>query len=147
MTRVGLGLAAMAAAVLMLGATPALACGNEHGGEASCHCGGGAKAEAPKAEPKTDATVDTCGKDGASCACSGPAAVKPAEPKASPAPKASSKQVAPPSKPQSCNLHPGEDALAGKCSCGGPSDCTCKKNDCQCGKCKHHRAGEGEQGA
>ena len=141
MTRVGLGLAAMAAAVLMLGATPALACGDEHGGEASCHCGGGAKPEATKAEPKPDAkdaTADVCGKDGASCACSGAS---------TPAPKATPKQVTPPSKPQSCNLHPGEDALAGKCSCGGPSDCTCKKNDCQCGKCKHHGAGEGEQGA
>lgn len=149
MARIGLGFTAIAAAMLMLGATPALACGSEGAGH-SCHCMGGAKAEAktdPGASPSTaKAEVDVCGKDGSQCACMGPAIPAPASAPA-PAPKAGAKKAAPETKPQSCTLHPGDDALAGKCSCAGPSDCTCKKNDCQCPKCKTHRAGGGARGA
>ncbi len=32
-----------------------------------------------------------------------------------------------------------DDAVAGKCSCSGASDCTCKKGDCQCPKCGNHK--------
>lgn len=34
-------------------------------------------------------------------------------------------------------------AMAGKCSCGGAADCTCKKGSCECAKCnKGHRKSE-----
>lgn len=28
-----------------------------------------------------------------------------------------------------------DEALAGKCSCSGAADCTCKKGECKCPKC------------
>jgi hypothetical protein len=135
MTRIGTGLAAIAAAVLMLGATPANACGKDEQGHAcSCHKDGAKHAKAKAAEGKdAKATASTAEK------AAEPAPAKAAEPTkaATPAPAADA--------PQSCVLRPAGDELAGKCSCGGPSDCTCKKNDCQCAKCSKRHAGNEAQ--
>lgn len=36
-----------------------------------------------------------------------------------------------------------DHVIAGKCGCGSQADCTCKRNDCQCGKClKQRKASE-----
>jgi hypothetical protein len=36
-------------------------------------------------------------------------------------------------------FHQLDQIVAGKCTCEGPADCTCKKNDCGCGKCSGHK--------
>jgi hypothetical protein len=130
MTRIGAGLAAIAAAVLMLGATPASACGDEAKPHA-CGCNKGASQAKAESTAPQDAKATTA---------------KTAEKSEKAAPPAPAKASAPAPETQSCVLHPEGDQLAGKCSCGGPADCTCKKNDCQCGKCSKRHAGDGAQG-
>ncbi len=138
MTRIGTGLAAIAAAVLMLGATPADACGNDQGHACSCGKDGARTAKAEGADSKaTDkgAADKSAAKDGKATARTADKAAEPAPAKAS--------TPAPAPETQSCVLRPAGEELAGKCACGGPSDCTCKKNDCQCAKCnKRHAPGE-----
>ena len=70
-------------------------------------------------------------------ACEGHRAKADAPPAAVPAQqrKAASKEVAPAKTDKADELH------AAKCQCGSAADCTCKKDTCECGKCKKPLSG------
>jgi hypothetical protein len=36
-----------------------------------------------------------------------------------------------------------DEAIAGRCSCSSAADCTCKKGDCKCPRCRSHHRGSG----
>jgi hypothetical protein len=43
-------------------------------------------------------------------------------------------------RPAESPLKEVDELLSAKCQCGSKADCTCKKGQCECAKCKkHHR--------
>jgi hypothetical protein len=50
-----------------------------------------------------------------------------------PVKKDSAAQARPAQKP----LEEVDELLSAKCQCGSKADCTCKKGQCECSKCKH----------
>lgn len=113
-----------AVGLLVLGATPALACsGADHAEGQACACNHD-KADKAHGDHKAHKGHKA-----------DPAKKKAVEQKAAPAQK---KDEAPPA--QGSVLRPVDEILSATCNCGGPADCTCKKGECKCKKCdKHHR--------
>jgi hypothetical protein len=70
-----------------------------------------------------------CGGEGSTCQCQH-AAGKKAE-----ASKADAKSTTAEKKDAKSEASSVDEALAGKCSCSGAADCTCKKGECKCPKC------------
>ncbi len=102
-----------AAALIAFSSADASAC--EAGSECKCkHEAGEGKAEgSKKAKKKAAASVD-----------------KATEKKEAPA-------AAPPEPAKEGSiLREVDEAIAGKCSCASAADCTCKKGECKCPKCK-----------
>lgn len=47
------------------------------------------------------------------------------------------KDSAPQARPAQRPLQEVDELLAAKCQCESKADCTCKKGQCECSKCKH----------
>lgn len=47
------------------------------------------------------------------------------------------KDSAPQARPAQRPLQEVDELLSAKCQCGSKADCTCKKGQCECSKCKH----------
>lgn len=70
-----------------------------------------------------------CGGEGSTCQCQHMAQKK-AEAK-----QADAKTTTAEKKDAKTDASAIDEALAGKCSCSGAADCTCKKGECKCPKC------------